>query len=63
MPQSQEVAAMSTWEPTHVSRSDGSPAQYTGFGEPPTEGYILLANENGDEWIDSVDDWEQMGRG
>ena len=54
---------MSTWEPTHVSRSDGSPAQYTGFGEPPTEGYILLANENGDEWIDSVDDWEQMGRG
>jgi len=48
------------WQPTHVSKKDGSTARYTGFGEPPTDGYILLANENGDEWMDAVSDWEPV---
>lgn len=49
---------VSTWEPTHYSRKDGSGAKYAGFGEPPTHGYILLVNENGDEWTDPIDEWE-----
>jgi hypothetical protein len=49
-----------TWEPTHVSKKDGSTARYSGFGDAPTFGYILLANENGDEWSDRVSDWEAL---
>ena len=40
-----------TWEPTHFSAHDGSPARIVA---------VVMENECGDTWIDGPEDWEEI---
>lgn len=45
--------------PTHRSRSDGSDAMLIGQSENGLN--LLLQNEDGYQWQDSINEWEQIG--
>lgn len=46
------------WEPTHVSRVDGSPARL--IKASPNGLNLLLENEDGYQWQGSVNEWESI---
>lgn len=46
-----------TWEPTHVSVLDGSPARLIGVHG---HGHIRLDNEDGYRWSDPESAWEPI---
>jgi hypothetical protein len=44
-----------SYVPTHRSKLDGSEAMQVG-----TLSALVLRNENGDEWVDNVHEWEAL---
>lgn len=51
---------MNEWQPTHISKVDGTPARVVSVDE--SKNLIVLDNEDGHVWPDFIDDWQPIRR-